>query len=77
MILVATSEVPLENNVELECMQVNVLKNVTRITKRGYGIRTDQFVGSDQMRWVRDMAAVDEQEAARHSGGLFWLGSGF
>ena len=31
---VATREVPLEKNVELKCMQVNVLKSVTRIKKR-------------------------------------------
>ena len=31
---VATREVPLEKNVELKCMQVNVLKSVTGIKKR-------------------------------------------
>ena len=30
----ATKEVPLEKNVELKYMQVNVLKSVTRIKKR-------------------------------------------
>ena len=37
----ATREVPLEKNVERKCMQVSVLKSVTRMTKRGGGIRTD------------------------------------
>ena len=34
-------EVRLEKNVELKCMKVNVLKRVTRITKRGGGIQND------------------------------------
>ena len=36
-----TREVPPENNIDLESLQVNVSKNVTRMTKRGVGIRTD------------------------------------
>ena len=37
----ATSEVPLEKNVELKFMQVKVLKSVTRIKKKCGGIQTD------------------------------------
>ena len=43
----ATRGLPLEKNFDLKCLQVNVLKNVTRMTERGGGI------GSD-------VAAVDE-----------------
>lgn len=36
-----TSEVPCEKNAVLKSMQLNVLKMVTRMTKRGGAIRTD------------------------------------
>ena len=39
--VVATREVPLEKNVEMKYMQVNILKSVTRMTKRGGGTETD------------------------------------
>ena len=38
---VATREVTLAKNLDLKVMQVNILKSVTRVTKRGGGIRTD------------------------------------
>ena len=36
-----TSEAPLEKNVDMKYMQVNVLRNITRMTKKGGDIRTD------------------------------------
>ena len=36
-----TREVSLEENVDLKCIQANILKSVTRMTKRGGVIRTD------------------------------------
>lgn len=41
----ATSEVPLEKNVELKYVQVNLLKRLTRMTKRDGGIRADKIAG--------------------------------
>ena len=38
---VVTREVPLEKNVELKCMQVNVLKIVTRMKKKCGGIQSN------------------------------------
>ena len=43
---VATREVSFEKYNQLKCMQLKVLKSVTRITKRDGGIRTDWLVGS-------------------------------
>ena len=37
----ATREVPLEKEVGMKYMKVNVLRNIARMTKRGGGIRTD------------------------------------
>ena len=39
-------EVPLEKNVELNCVQVNVLKSLTRMTKRVGDKQTDEIAGS-------------------------------
>ena len=37
----STREVPLEKNVDLNCIQVNILKSVTRMTKRDGDIKID------------------------------------
>ena len=37
----ATREVPLEKNGDLNCIQVNILKSVTRMTKRDGDIKID------------------------------------
>ena len=39
-------EVPLEKNVELKCVQVNVLKSLTRLTKRVGDKQIDEIAGS-------------------------------
>ena len=41
----ATRKVPLEKNVEMKCLQVNLLKRLTRMTKGGGGIRADKIAG--------------------------------
>ena len=42
----ATREVSFEKNLKLKCMQLKVLKSVTRFTKRDGGIRTD-YIGRE------------------------------
>ena len=37
----ATRGLPLEKSLDVKCMQVNVLKNVTKIKERFGGIQTD------------------------------------
>ena len=38
-----TRNLSLENNLDMKCMQVNVIKNAARVTKRGSDIQTDQI----------------------------------
>ena len=40
----ATREMPLEKKVDMKYMQVNLLRNTVRITKRGGDIQTD-YIG--------------------------------
>ena len=38
-----TRNLSLQNNLDMKCMQVNVLKKAARVTKRGSDIQTDQI----------------------------------
>ena len=54
---------PRENNVDLIPMQLDVLKSVTRVTKRSCDIQTNQT--GKKIHQLRDLAAVDEPKAVR------------
>ena len=46
----ATREVPLEKNVDTKYMQVNILRNIANMTKRGDDIQLTRLIGSVLMR---------------------------
>ena len=52
---------------DLKSMHVNASKSVTRMKKRAVDILT-RLVGSAQMRYVRDVTAVDRRQAIKQGG---------
>ena len=74
-------KVSLEKNVDMKCMQVNLLKNITKIAKRDGDMQADQIcrqcLDTLGVSSRIDVAAIDKREPERQSGRLFWLNSGF
>ena len=59
----ATREVSLDNKVDMQCMHVNVPRNIAKMTKKVVTYELTKLVGSALKHLVCDLAAVDERDS--------------